>query len=499
MTPDLLAPLATLDAELSQREAYLATQALIAFTVYTRADYEVNWHHEEVASALDRVLAGKCRRLMVFMPPQNGKSELVSRRFPAYAVGKRPNLRIILCSYSGDLAYAMSRDAQSIIDSREYQELFPGTRLAEGSDAAKRTQSEFDVVGHRGRFVAAGVGGPIGGKTADIGIIDDPIKNREEAESELMRDKLMEWYTSTFATRLFGSTGAIILCQTRWHEDDLAGRLLKRAQDNPESDQWEVVSLPAITETRQARDPRQVGEPLWPSKYPLSELRSRRASAGEYDWAALYQQHPAPSGGGLFKEVWFADRVLDAAPAFMRVARGWDTAGTENDGDYTCGVKIGEEFMRDEYTGVLESTGRFVVLDVKRDQLGPDGVDKLIRVTAQTDGQACAIREEKEGGSAGVAVIDARTKTLKGKDYAGVQVTGSKITRCKPFRAQCEAGNVYLLRGTWNAEYIRELCGFPTGKHDDQVDASSCAFNAVLLEPPPFDFKQAGMTSAATW
>jgi predicted phage terminase large subunit-like protein len=125
------------------------------------------------------------------------------------------------------------------------------------------------------------------------------------------------------------------------------------------------------------------------------------------------------------------------------------------------------------------------VLDVQRKQLGPDGVDKLIRATADIDGQGCAQREEKEGGSAGVAVIAARTKTLVGRDYEGVQISGSKVTRSKPFRAQCEAGNVYLLRGAWNSEYVKELCGFPTAKHDDQVDGSSCAFNAVLLEPPP--------------
>jgi predicted phage terminase large subunit-like protein len=136
---------------------------------------------------------------------------------------------------------------------------------------------------------------------------------------------------------------------------------------------------------------------------------------------------------------------------------------------------------------------------VQRQQLGPNGVDALMRVTAEMDGQTCAQREEKEGGSAGVAVIAARTKTLAGFDYAGVEISGSKVTRCKPFRAQCEAGNVRIVRGAWNADYLHELCGFPTAKHDDQVDASSCAFNAVLLEPAPFDWRKAGFTSECTW
>ena len=232
-------------------------------------------------------------------------------------------------------------------------------------------------------------------------------------------------------------------------------------------------------------DPRQPVEALWPAKYPLAELRRRRAGIGEYDFAALYQGQPTPAGGGLFKSEWFAGRVLDALPAIMRVARGWDTAGTEGGGDWTVGTKIGEEFVMNIHAKELESTGRFIVCDVVRKQLGPDGVDKLIRITAELDGVGCAQREEKEGGSAGLTVINVRAKALVGFDYAGVPVTGSKVTRSKPFRSQCEAGNVYLLRAPWNALYVNELTHFPTGTHDDQVDASSCAFNAVLLEPSP--------------
>jgi predicted phage terminase large subunit-like protein len=377
----------------------------------------------------------------------------------------------------------MSRDVQKVMSTPEYAELFPDSRLAESSDEEKRTQGQFDVVGKRGYYIAAGIMGAMTGKTSDIGIVDDPIKNRAEAESEAYRNRVWEQYISAFATRQFGSGGAIILCMTRWHEDDLAGRLLKLAKENPEADQWEVIELPAIAEVADSH--RQVGDPLWPAKYPLAELARRRAGMGEYDWAALYQQHPAPSGGGLFKEDWFAGRTLEVAPAVMRTARGWDTASTEGGGDWTVGVKIGEEFKQDSQTGKIASTGRFIVLDVIRKQLGPAGVDGLIQTTAAADGKKCAQREEKEGGSAGATVIAARTKTLRGFDYQGVPVSGSKVTRSKPFRAQCEAGNVWLLAGTWNSAYLKELCDFPTAKHDDQVDGSSCAFNAVLLEPEP--------------
>lgn len=481
---EITAKLAEIDERRQGLRRQMARLSLLTFTRYTNPYYEANWHHIQVAAKLDRVLSGACRRLMIFLPPQNGKSELVSRRFPAYAFGTKPDLKIIATSYNMSLAEDMSRDVQKIISCNEYRELFPHTNLAAAqyerdpetgrrTHAEKRTQGQFDIVGRRGAYYAAGVGGPITGKTADIGIIDDPVKNRAEAESELHRDRVWEWYKSAFTTRQFGSDGAIIICLTRWHEDDLAGRLLALAKEHPDADQWEVVSLPAILETPTEGDPRAVGEALWPSKYPLEELTRRRAMLGEYDWASLYMQQPAPSGGGLFKMAWFADKIVDAAPARARRARGWDTAGTEGDGDWTVGVKI------------AEADGIFYIEDVQRAQLGPSGVDGLIRAIAALDGAACAQREEREGGSSGLAVIEARAKALKGYDYAGVSITGNKVTRARPFRAQCEAGNVRLVRGPWNAKYLDELCAFPTGRKDDQVDASSCAFNAVLLEPPP--------------
>lgn len=235
-------------AELQAWEQSFARKTLLDFTRYTFKGYDANWHHAVVASALDQVLAGKIRRLMVFQPPQTGKSQLVSRQFPAYALGKNPNLRIVACSYNMSLAEDMSRDVQRIMSSPEYTQLFPETRLAEGRDAEKRTQKQFEVVGRKGYYVASGVDGSITGKSADVGIIDDPVKNRAEASSDAYRENVYEFYKSAFMTRQFGTKGAIILCMTRWDMDDLAGRLLDLAANNPQADQWDVISLPAIKE-----------------------------------------------------------------------------------------------------------------------------------------------------------------------------------------------------------------------------------------------------------
>lgn len=472
-------------AQLEDLALASARMKLLPFTVYTNHSYEVNWHHRKIAAALDRVLSGSLRRLMILMPPQTGKSELVSRRFPAFALGTNPNLRILEWSYSDALAQSMSRDVQRIMSTPEYKQIFPEVRLANSSDVERRTQGEFDVVGGRGSYLAAGVMGSVTGKTVDIGIVDDPIKNRAEAESEVYRDRVWAQYQSAFATRQFGDQGAIIICMTPWHEDDLAHRLMALSQNNPDADKWEVLRFPAVAEEDEKY--RKKGDALWPTRYPLSELRARRAGMGEYEWSALYQQRPSPSGGGLFKEEWFAGKFVDCAPVVARRARGWDTAATQDGGDYTVGVKI------------AEADGIFYVEDIMRGQWTPGVAEGKMAAAFELDGKDCAQREEQEGGSAGKAVIEARIKKFAGWNYQGVPVTGSKVVRSKPFRIQCEAGNVRIVRGSWNQEYITELCGFPTAKHDDQVDGSSCAFNAVLLEPQPFDWKAVGMTSSATW
>lgn len=452
--------------------AELSRRSLLDFTKYTFAEYEVNWHHKVVGQALDDVLEGRNRWLLILEPPQNGKSEQVSRRFPAYALGKRPDKRILAASYNADLAADMARDVQKIVDSPQYRVLFPNTRLAEGKDLEVRTTRQFQVVGRRGFYYAAGVGGGMTGKSADIGIIDDPVKNREEAESKTYREMVWSWFTSTFLTRQFGDEGAIIVTLTHWHEDDLAGRLLKLMKDDPEAPQFRVIKLEAIAETPNPEyDPRAIGEALWPAKYPVSELKLRKAVMGKYEWSSLYQQAPTPPGGKLFKTAWFEGKIVDAAPAKARRVRGWDTAATEDDGDYTCGVLM------------AEAEDIFYIEDVKRGQWGPSDVDKNIKLTAELDGRDVSVREEKEGGASGKTVIEARAKMMKGYDYKGVTVDKNKIGRARPFRSQCEAGNVRLVRGPWNKAYLDELCDFPTGSNDDQVDGSSCSFNAVLLEP----------------
>lgn len=460
-------------AEQARRRA--ARAGLLAFTQYTMPEFELNWHHRLVCDYLDRFARMEIKRLIISMPPRHTKSELVSRRLPAFLLGHNPKATLIAASYGADLSRRMNRDVQRIIDDDAYHALFSKTRL---SGANVRTQAQgtwlrnsdlFEVVEYGGVYRSSGVGGGITGMGMHYGIIDDPLKNRQEANSQTVRDKVWDWYTSTFRTRL-APGGGILLTVTRWHEDDLVGRLLALAESDPKADQWTVLSLPAIAEEPLAPyDRRQVGEALWPARYDLEDLERTRVSLGSYDWNSLYQQRPAPLEGGMFKRQWFT--LVDAAPAEADRVRYWDKAGTSGAGAYTCGTLLARA-----------RNGLFYVEDVVRGQWSALERETVILQTAQMDaaryGQV-AIWHEQEPGSGGKESAEATTRNLAGHRVYAERVTGDKITRAGPFSAQAEAGNVKLVKGAWNRAFLEELASFPNGKYKDQVDSASGAFNKL--------------------
>ncbi len=475
-----LASLLELEREQDAIDIALARKTLIDFTLYTKPDYEVSWHHKLVASRLDDVVAGTIRRLIVCQPPQTGKSELISRRFPAYVLGRKPHTRIMGASYGATLASDMSTDVQKIIEEDSYRKLFPHTALARNKDLEKRTQDQFQVVGHRGYYLGTGILGGMTGKSADIGIVDDPLKNREEAESEVYRNRVWRQFVSAFMTRQFGDKGAIVIAMTRWHEDDLAGRLIRLQAENPGAEQYEVINLPAILpaiDVKHPEDPRIPGEALWPEKYPIAELERRKIAMGAYEWSALYQGQPTPPGGGMFQRTWFKKiGGLVNARLKLRRCRFWDCAGTEasgkNDPDWTVGTLVSMDGMQNVY-----------IENVIRVRKTAGEVDALIRHTAETDPPGTLIREEQEPGSAGKSVVAAHTKLLSGYDYVGLPSSGDKTTRARPFAVQAEAGNVYIFDGEWNAQWLEELSAFPYGRHDDCIDSAAGGFNQLALAP----------------
>lgn len=322
-----------------------ARSHFLDFTTYTKHDYEVNWHHRLICEYLDRFAAGEIKRLAISMPPRTGKTELVSRRFPAYIFGRNPDKNIIACSYSADLANRNNRDVQRIMDSKEYRMLFPETALSSletrvaGRQTYIRHSDIFEIVGARGAYRSAGVGGGITGMGCDIGIIDDPVKNQEEALSETYREKVWEWYTSTFYTRL-EKGGQILLTMTRWHEDDLAGRILKHAEENGE--EWVQIVLPAISEENRPEydERKEEGVALWENKYGLDRLEEIRGVLGVYQWTALYQQRPSPIGGGMWKYQDIDSHRTSKHPELTEIVVGIDPAVTSTDEADETGIVV---------------------------------------------------------------------------------------------------------------------------------------------------------------
>lgn len=462
-----------LEKELFRRES---KNSLLAFTSYTSDVYEINWHHKFLCRKLDQWINGEFTRLLVFMPPQNGKSELVSRRAPAYILGKNPNARIIGASYADSLASRMNRDIQRIMTSKQYQEIFPDTTLAgeapvDPDNPVKgnwtRNNGLFEVVGHRGSYRSAGVGVGITGMPADYLIIDDPIKGAAQANSPTYRDNLYEWYTTEAYARLSGE-GRVLVTMTRWHDDDLAGRLKKLEQVDPEADKWQVVSFPALKEDdSNPDDPRQIGEALWPQRYPVEFLRRVRKNS-ERGWLSLYQQTPTSTKGGEIKRA--SLRFYSVLPGhFDELIQSWDLAfkGTAR-----------SDFVVGQVWGRIGA--RFYLIDQVRDRMNFVKTSEAFQaLTAKYPTAIKKIIEEKANGA---AIISSLELTISG--IIGRLPQGSKEERVDAISPLFEAGNVYLPNAeiaSWIHDYIEELVNFPKWKNDDQVDATTQALIEFTL------------------
>jgi predicted phage terminase large subunit-like protein len=417
--------------------------------------YQPAPHHRLLAEKLEAVERGDIDRLMVFMPPRGGKSELVSVRFPAWYLGRHPDNRVIGTSYAARLAERFSGQARNQLEDPRWP--FAVT-LAD--DTASK--AAWDIAGHRGGYIAAGVGGPITGSGAHVLIIDDPVKNQEEADSPAYRESVWDWYTSTAYTRLEPG-GAVILVMTRWHEDDLAGHLLNEAKEG--GDQWEVVRLPARAEDDDALG-RQPGEALWPERFPVERLERIRAAIGARAWNALYQQRPTSEEGALFKRQWF--QVVDSAPAGLRWVRYWDlAASTKTSADYTASAAV-----------ALAEDGTLFIRDMVRGRWEWPDAKRVIRQSMLADAGVEHIVEEALHGLAALQDLR-RDPALVSIPLRGVRVTTDKVSRAHSWSARAESGKVALVRGAWVNDFLHEVCSFPNGAHDDQVDTVSGGVEAL--------------------
>ena len=426
-----------------------------------------NWHLDAICGELERVTAGEIDRLIINVSPGSCKSLLVSVFWPCWEWARQPHLRYLCASHSDALAVRDNLRCRDVILSEWFQDRFT-LRLAGYQN--EKTRFNTTAGGHR---IGTGVGGVATGEHPDRIILDD-VHKAAQASSDVERTRALRWFDRTIATRGLIRDVRIVLIMQRLHENDLSGHLLDRGG-------WQHICFPMRYELDRSGSELDVrtkeGELFWPEMFSEETVAQLELDLGVYGAAGQLQQRPAPEGAGLFSREWF--EIVDAVPANAERVRGWDIAATADGGDYTAGVKISR------------SNGYFYVEDVRRGQLSAAAVDALIAQTAALDGRACKQREEIEPGAAGKSVIAARARMLAGYDYAGVSVTGSKIIRAGPLRAQAQAGNVKVLRAPWVDAFLGELETFPVGAHDDMVDGASAAFNVLTSEPGPLRVAEA--------
>ena len=447
----------------------MARSNLLAFIKDTKPEYGIGWVHRDVCARLMRFLVDverrKSPRLILTMPPRHGKSEIVSKRFPAWSFGVDPDASVIVASYSDSLAKRINKDVQRIMDADAYSRIFPDTSLsvrrnAGGHSTAIRTMELFEIPGYSGSFRTTGVGGGITGMGCDILIIDDPFKDRKTANSPTVRQSIWDWYASTAYTRL-SPGGGVVVMHTRWHEDDLVGRLLE-AQKNG-GDAWELVNYPAIAEEDERY--RKKGEALDPSRYPIASLNAIRKAIGEEEFAALYQQHPTPATGGIFRKKWF--QFYDSPPTvFDRMLQSWDfTFKDTAESDNVCGTVWGQV------------GARFYLLDLIAERM--DFVSQVRAMRRMCDRWPQAVAKLVEDKANGSAIISALGREIPG--ILPVNPLGSKTSRAYAVSPLFEAGNVWIPKhADWTGEYVRELAEFPNAKHDDRVDSTTQMLNFAV-------------------
>lgn len=454
-----------LDAAIKERElrrllAERARRTMAGFVTFTHPDYFQSEFSKTVCDELDRFLdelrQGLRPVLILQAPPQHGKSELVSRRFPAYAFGRYPDLRIGACSYSADLAQDMNRDVQRIMMDDLYKSIFPDSylnpkRVVTLEGQAVRNSGAFDIVGHRGRYVCTGVGGPLTGKSLDLGIIDDPIKNEQEARSPAIKKAIHGWYNTVFLTRLSKNSGHIIMA-TSWATDDLAATVVK---NNPRA---RHLKFKAISD----------GAALIPELHPLYQLSEIKESMSSAQWSALYQQNPVPEGGAIFKEEWIRRWTVETLPSYFdELILSWDMTFKDTSGtDFV----VGEVWAR---AGV-----QYYLLHLVRGRMAfVKSREAVIAMNTMYPNNNGVLIEDKANGP---AIIDSLREVIAG--LVPVEPDGSKMSRAYAVSSLWEAGNVFIPEDShalWVKDFVEELVSFPAGGHDDQVDAMTQALRRL--------------------
>ena len=439
-----------------------------AYRQYMNPKMKKGWWQRTIARELQQyyvdLVSGNKPKLVIQAPPQHGKSEMIVD-FIGWLSGQNPDLRTIYASYSDRLGTRANLRLQRAFDSPKYQAVFPGTRINSAnvvtvSKQTLRNRSILEFAGREGYFRNTTVGGSIVGEGLDLGVIDDPVKGREEANSQTIRDKTWDWLLDDFYTR-FSEDAGLLSILTRWHPDDPIGRLIEHMPD------VKVVSFPAIATEDELH--RRKGEALFPEHKSLEFLKAREAVMYPAYWEALYQQNPIMPEGNMFR-LGKVEPVDEIPHGVTRWVRAWDFGAT-TDGNYSCGLLMGRY-----------KDGRYIIADIVRGRWGPDERDTVVRNTAADDGREVLVSIPQDPGQAGKTQVVYLTRQLAGYRVTSSTESGDKAIRAEPVAAQMNVGNVLMRRGAWNRAFRDELTSFPNARYNDQVDALSRAFTELFVK-----------------
>lgn len=427
----------------------------------THGTWKPSKHHLIINDALEDVAFERTDRLIINISPQVGKSTLISHYFPAWFLGRFPDKRVLLTSYNAEMARSWSRKVRDTFT--EYGKIF-NHRLTVRTDVNRA--DAWDIVMHAGMY-SAGVGGSITGRSAYLAIIDDPIKNQEEANSPGHREKIWEWYQSALKTRIVN--GAIIIVATRWHDDDLPGRLLKEEGRIEDGGRWRHIRIPAIADSEDDPLGRSIGEGLWPERSPLSWWEEVRKSTPPRIWEALYQNNPSPDQGVTFQREWlenfYDDDPLEIRKDCIQVVQAWDTSfKTGVSSDYSACVTIGIH------------KNRYLLLDVYRARLEYPQLYAAVEAQYKKHSPNLVLIENAASGQSLIQQL--RQQSML--PIVPVNPQGSKVARAEAITTLFASGRVLLpSRAPWLSSYISELMRFPKDAHDDQVDATVYALTRL--------------------
>ena len=431
------------------RKLNLAEKRFIPFVKHVWPEFIEGDHHRKIAKKFEDIANGKIKRLIVNMPPRHTKSEFASYLFPAWMVGKNPKLKVIQTTHTGELAVRFGRKMKNLVDTNEFAQIFDECKIAADSKAAGRWETNKG-----GEYYAAGIGGAITGRGADLLIIDDP-HSEQDALSDTALDSAYEWYTSGPRQRLQPG-GSIVIVMTRWSTKDLTGQLLK-AQSEPKADQWEVVEFPAILPS---------DKPVWPNYWKLEELESVKASLSEAKWQAQWQQNPTSEEGSIIKREWWQKWEEEDIPDLVHVIQSYDTAFSRKESaDFSAISTWGVFYPRNKGP-------HLILVDVEKGRWDFPELKKIALEQYKYWEPETVIIEQKASGTPlthelrqiGVPVLNFTPS--KGND---------KHVRVNSVAPIFEAGKVYIPERRWAEEMIEECAAFPYGDHDDLVDSMTQA------------------------